>query len=293
MQKNILLSGASGFLGSHLLEKFIKNGHKVIALVRSTSDLWRIKEFLPECRIYEIDKIPINNIFQESRIDFVVHTACSYGRKGELISSIIESNLNFGLQILETAVAHNVKTFINTDSLLPKDINAYSLSKAQFVDWLKFLSKDIQVINMRMEHMYGPKDDKNKFIPWLINEMISNKDSIELTSGVQKRNFIYIEDILLAYNIVIQESNNLKNYNDFDVATNHLIEVKDFVRGIAREIEERKGIDVQDRLDFGAKEYRKNDVMKPEFDNEAIRELGWKPSVDYKQGINYTLNYYL
>ncbi len=282
MQKTILLSGATGFLGSHLLENFIKNGHKVIALVRSTSDLWRIKEFLPECRTYEIDKIPINNIFQESKIDLVVHTACSYGRKGESISSIIESNLNFGLQILETAVAHNVKTFINTDTLLPKDVNAYSLSKAQFGDWLKFLSKDIQVINMRMEHMYGPKDDKNKFIPWLINEMLNKEGSIDLTSGVQKRNFIYIDDILLAYNLVIQERRNLKNYIDFDVATNHLIEVRDFVRVIAREIEERSGIDVQDRLDFGAKDYRKNDIMQPEFDNEAIRELGWKPAVDYK-----------
>ncbi len=293
MQKTILLSGATGFLGSHLLENFIKNGHKVIALVRSNSDLWRIKEFLPECRIYEIDKIPINKIFQESKIDLVVHTACSYGRSGESLSSIIESNLNFGIQILETAVAHNVKTFINTDTLLPKDVNAYSLSKAQFADWLKFSSKDIQVINMRMEHMYGPKDDKNKFIPWLINKMISDKDAIELTSGVQKRNFIYIEDILLAYNLVIQESNNLKNYNDFDVASNHLIEVRYFVREIAKEIETRKGMDIQDRLNFGAKEYRENDIMQPEFDNEAIRELGWKPSVDYRQGINYTLNYYL
>jgi CDP-paratose synthetase len=293
MQKTILLTGATGFLGSHLLGNFIKNGHKVIALVRSTSDLWRIKEFLPECIIYEIDKISISNIFQESKIDLVVHTACSYGRKGESISSITDSNLNYGLEILESAVAYKVKTFINTDTLLPKYVNVYSLSKTQFGEWLKFLSKDIQVINMRMEHMYGPKDDKNKFVPWLINEMVSNKDTIELTSGVQKRNFIYIEDILLAYNIVIEESYNLKNYNDFDVASNHLIEVKDFVRSIAIEIELRKGINVLDRLDFGAKEYRENDVMQPEFDNEAIRELGWEPSVDYKKGINYTLNFYL
>lgn len=293
MQKTILLSGATGFLGSHLLENFIKNEHKVIALVRSTSDLWRINKLLPKCKTYKIDEVTLNNIFQESNIDMVVHTACSYGRKGESISSIIESNLNFGLQILETAIENKVKIFINTDTLLPKNVNAYSLSKAQFGDWLKLFSMDIQVINMRMEHMYGPKDDKNKFIPWLINEMLNKKGSISLTSGIQKRNFIYIEDVLLAYNLVIEKNNSLKNYNDFDVATNHLIEVKDFVMGIAKEINVRTGMDILDRLDFGAKEYRKNDIMQPEFDNEAIRELGWEPSVDYKKGINYTLNFYL
>jgi len=122
--------------------------------------------------------------------------------------------------------------------------------------------------------------------------MQNKQGSIYLTSGVQKRNFIYIDDILLAYNLIIEESKNLKNYIDFDVATNHLIEVRDFIRLIAREIEERSGIDVQDRLDFGAMEYRKNDVMQPDFDNSKIYKLGWIPTVEIELGIKKVLESY-
>jgi CDP-paratose synthetase len=291
--KTILLTGASGFLGSHLLENFIKKEYTVIALIRSTSDLWRIEEFLPKCKIYKINEIDLNAIFQTNKIDLVVHTACSYGRKGENSLSIVESNLIFGLNIFEAAKKHKVKTFINTDTLLPKEVNPYSLSKSQFREWLKMSSDEIQIINMRIEHMYGPRDDKNKFIVWLIFQMYNSENLIELTSGIQKRNFIYIDDVISAFNLLVQKSNELEKYNSLDIATNKLTEVREFVEIIAKEIEKRKGKSVMDKLKFGAKEYRKNDIMQPEYSTSKINQLGWIPTVDVEEGIHSTLNYYL
>lgn len=291
--KTILLTGASGFLGSHLLENFINKQYTVIALVRSTSDLWRIEEFLPKCKIYKINEIDLNEIFQSNKIDLVVHTACSYGRKGENIFSIVESNLIFGLKIFEAAKKHKVKTFINTDTLLPKEVNPYSLSKTQFREWLKFSSDEIQIINMRMEHMYGPRDDKNKFVVWLIFQMNNSESPIELTSGIQKRNFIYIDDVISAFNLVVQKRNDLEKFNSLDIATNKLTEVREFVEIVAKEIERREGKKIKDKLKFGAKEYRENDIMQPEYDNSQISQLGWTPTVDLEKGIHSTLNYYL
>ncbi len=289
----ILLTGATGFLGSYLLKDFLKRGYEVIALVRYTSNLKRIEYYKNKCTFYEIDKIPLKEIFSKSNIDVVVHTACSYGRQNETNSSIVQTNLVFGLNLLENAVKHKVETFINTDTLLPWNVNPYSLSKAQFRDWLKIV-EGIQVINLKMEHMYGPGDDKNKFIPWLINEMVSKDEEIGLTSGVQKRNFVFIQDILEAFNLVISERKGLlKQYSSFDVATNELVEVRDFVTLIAERIEERKNIRVLGRLNFGAKDYRENDIMEPEFDNQEILKLGWKPKIDYRKGINNIIDYYL
>ncbi len=54
MQKKILLTGASGFLGSHLLESFIYKGFDVAVLIRSTSDLWRISHLLDNVKVYDI-----------------------------------------------------------------------------------------------------------------------------------------------------------------------------------------------------------------------------------------------
>lgn len=289
----ILLTGATGFLGSHLLENFLKSGYKVIALVRSTSNLERIENFKEKCTFYEVDKVPLEEIFERSNIEIVVHTACSYGRQNETNSSIVQTNLMFGLNLLENAVDYKVETFINTDTLLPENVNPYSLSKTQFRDWLK-KAKGIQVINLKMEHMYGPGDDKNKFIPWLINEMLSKEEEIGLTSGIQKRNFVYIQDILEAFNLVISKRKEfVKPYSSFDVVTDELVEVKDFVTLIAEKIEEIKKIKVLRKLNFGAKDYRENDIMEPEFDNQEILKLGWKPKIDYNKGISKTLDYYL
>ncbi|MEN9369979.1 MAG: hypothetical protein RI952_844, partial [Bacteroidota bacterium] len=196
MQKKILLTGATGFLGSHLLESFISNGIEVAILIRSTSDVWRISHLLQKVKAYNIDKIKLKVIFEEFKPEIIVHTACSYGRKNETIIDVVNANLIFGLQLLEESIKINAKTFINTDSLLPRNINNYSLSKAQFTDWLNKKSNQIQVVNFKIEHMYGIKDDDKKFIPWLINKMIYDNEEINLTSGIQKRDFIYITDVV-------------------------------------------------------------------------------------------------
>ena len=53
----ILLTGATGFLGSHVLKKFVENQYEVVALKRSTSDLWRIKNVVDKVKYYDIDQI--------------------------------------------------------------------------------------------------------------------------------------------------------------------------------------------------------------------------------------------
>ena len=112
----------------------------------------------------------------------------------------------FALRVLEVAILFDTDSFFNTDSLLPKYLNTYSLSKAQFVEWLKQLSYKIQCVNLRLEHMYGPKDDKTKFVPWLLDQMINSIEEIKLTLGTQKRDFIYIDDVVSAYMLLLNES---------------------------------------------------------------------------------------
>lgn len=293
MKDSILLTGATGFLGSHLLESFLRNGYKVGVLIRSGSDLWRIKDFMNDISIFNIDKTGLPEIFNSFHPSVVVHTACSYGRKGEYSSAIIETNVLFGIKVLETAINYNVKTFINTDTLLPKEVNTYSLSKGQFKEWLLINSHAIQVVNMRLEFMYGPKDDKTKFLPWLIHEMTSGNNEIKLTSGKQKRNFIFIEDVAQAFSLVLEKKSSLSNYTDLDIATDELVEVRRFIELLASKVEVQTIATIRNRLNFGAKDYRKNDVIAPVYNNNKIKELGWRPSFNIDQGLNQTLQYFL
>lgn len=280
----ILLTGSTGFLGSYLLKSFINSAYKVIALKRSISNTYRIEEYINHIILYDIDKTEISTIFENHKIDLVVNTVTNYGRKDTKISSIVDTNLIFGLKLLEESVNANVKVFINTDTLLDRNINAYALSKAQLVDWMQFLStKQTKMVNMKIEHMYGLKDDENKFIYWLINQLKQNVEKIDLTSGIQKRDFIYIDDIVNAYEIIIKNIDRFANYEEFEIGSGNSIEVKEFVKLIVKELNVNQNITT--KLNFGAISYRVNENMNMEANIIKLQNLGWEPQISIEDGI--------
>ena len=97
----VIVTGGTGFLGSHLLRSLIEHNYTVIALKRSWSNTWRINDLLPSIMVHDIDKVSLREIFLDRPIDFLIHAATSYGRKGELTSQIIESNLLFPIKLFE------------------------------------------------------------------------------------------------------------------------------------------------------------------------------------------------
>lgn len=289
MKKTILLTGANGFLGSHLLQSFISEGFKVVILKRSNSNLWRIQHLASEITSYDIDIKPMKLAFEEQIIDCIVHTACNYGRNNDSTLEVLESNLTFGLNLLELAIIHKVKCFINTDTFLPPNLNAYSLAKSHFLDWLKLCSEKIQVLNLKLEHMYGPKDDENKFMFWIISQIERNKNEIQLTSGTQKRDFIFIEDVVSAFIIVLNNMENLSQYAEFEVGVGNSIAIKDFVRLLVSKYESKKGV-IKTKLNFGAIPYRTGEIMDFKVNNNQLKALGWQPVTSLEKGLEISLS---
>ncbi|MFV8336868.1 NAD-dependent epimerase/dehydratase family protein [Flavobacterium sp. RSP29] len=291
MQKTILLTGATGFLGSHLLEALLLKGNKVVILKRSTSNIWRIKHLIGEVISYDVDNEPLELAFTQQRIDCVMHTACHYGRNGDSISQTVETNLIFSLRILDACLKFNTDTFFNTDTLLSKHLNVYTLSKKQFVEWLQQNSDKIQVVNLKLEHMYGPKDDITKFIPWVISQLKTNVPEIKLTKGEQFRDFIYVDDVVSAYLTTLEKVNTLNSFSQFDVGTGKLISVKDFLRKLKYNFHTDFG-KTSAKLLFGAIPYRSGEMMTVEVNNTALLDLGWKPKTSNDNGIQKLLNSY-
>lgn len=290
--KSILLTGATGFLGSNLLKSFLSKGYKVVISKRSFSSISRIDGYLASVSYFDVDQVPVSDVFENYDIDVVVHTACSYGRRGEDVSELVKANVQFGLELIEAAIRKGVKTFVNTDSLLAKEVSPYSLSKSHFKEWLVQFTDKIQVINFRIEHMYGPGDDTRKFVPWLINQMLSEDQTIGLTSGLQQRDFIHIDDIVSAYNLVISKSDLMGNWNEYDLGSGSLTTVKDFVTALAKALEVHKSLSIVPRLMFGQVPYRENEVMEPIVDIKALLHLGWKPEVSVFEGIKGIIEQY-
>ena len=283
--QTILLTGATGFLGSYLLKDLLLKGYKVVILKRSTSNTDRLESLLDQCVSYDVDIQPLELAFEKQRIDVVIHLACHYGRNDDPIHEVIESNLIFGLRILDACLKFNTDTFFNTDTLLQKHLNIYTLSKKQFVEWLKQASDKIQVVNLKLEHIYGPKDDTTKFVPWLLSKLKANVPEVKLTLGEQERDFIYIDDVVSVYLILLGKKNSLPGFSEFDVGTGQLITVREFVERVVF-LYQQSIAQVQTKLLFGAIPYRKDEMMSINVDTEDLKKIGWQSKISLDEGLN-------
>jgi nucleoside-diphosphate-sugar epimerase len=283
MSKRILLTGITGFLGSHLAKELVKNGYKVIALKRKSSSLARIKSIIRNVILYDIDELDFEMLFKKhGEIDAVIHTATSYGRNGESIGQIFEANTIFPMRLLEVASKAGVGLFINTDTILDKYLNIYSLSKNQFLQWGRFFSmlNRIHFSNLRLEHIYGPGDDDSKFTTFVIKSCIENVPTLELTLGEQKRDFIYIDDAISVYMLLVEKLEQLsERYVEFDVGSGSSIPIRDFVENVHRLTQS------DTKLMFGALPYRYGEVMESHAKVESLRKLGWTCKTTLEQGL--------
>ena len=290
--KVILISGSNGFLGSYLVKHFLDQNYKVIGLKRKNSNDIRIsllknKNFV----LYNIDEIDMQSIFNSHLIDVVINTVCCYGRNNESKVILEQGNFDFPKELLEYSNNNLVKLFINTDTLLPENTNEYSFIKSKFRRFLKNSTHLTKKINLRIEHMYGPYDDENKFIYWLINKLIYSSENINLTSGIQLRDFIFIDDVVSAFeHAVIYSDDFIENYNEFDLISGKLISVKEFVKILIQKLSSLKNIDFEKRILFGKLKYRKNDVMKPILNQNSFIDTNWKPKFSVNDGLDQIVN---
>lgn len=293
--ETILLTGATGFLGSHLLEGLLRENYRVIIFKRSFSDTWRIKHLLHKVMFYDIDKVSLETAFKENRIDVIIHTATKYGKKGEDCAELIGSNLLLPVKLLELSTCYNAVSFLNTDSffntanLKYKYLNAYSLSKSQSIEWLKLFSDKIQIVNLKLEHLYGPKDSNNKFVIWLIKKYINNEPVLKLTNGEQKRDFIYVSDAVNAFICALKKRKTLSDYNEFEVGSGTGISIRDFTIKAKNAVTDVSGREVTTVLNFGAIPYREGEFMISKADNSALKQLGWNCSVSLEEGLEKTV----
>lgn len=295
-RKTILITGVTGFLGSHLIKALDKkNEYHIIGLKRSFSDTRRLDNTkLKNAVLYNIDIFSLEELFNQNKIDLIIHTATEYGRHNGSISKVIDTNLLFPIKILELAIAQNTKCFINTDSYFNKEnftynyLLDYALSKKSLLRWLDNLSRKIQVVNLVLEHLYGEDDNKDKFIESMITQIAINKvSSVDLTHGHQRRDYIYIADAIDAYLKIIDFTfKDNSRYTTFNVGTGITHEIRYFVTQI------KKLSNSPTTLNFGAISYRCDEIMESKADISELQNICFSPKFSIEQGIISIFNYY-
>lgn len=292
----ILLTGSTGFLGSWLLKRFLESGEDVVAVKRSFSDTSRINSHLvnPRLHLYDLDRINPATLFESHAIDTIVHAATQYGREATPIYVILEANLIFPLRLAELGMAHGVRCFINTDSYFNKNNSSYSnllnysLSKKSLLTWLQKFSDRVKIINVVLEHVYGPHDSESKFVEGLIRRIaIDRVTSVALTHGHQKRDFVYLDDVVSAYLKLVQHGREHDfRFKTFEVGMGESTQIRDF----AIAVKSLSGSPTQ--LCFGDIPYRSDEIMNSVADISQLKELGWSPKIHVPEGIEKILAEY-
>jgi nucleoside-diphosphate-sugar epimerase len=287
---NILLTGATGFLGSALAKYWVRAGHKLTLLVRPTSQLHRIVSLLPEVELVSCQEGgDLKKIVQVCLPEAIVHTACTYGRSGEPALQVFDTNIRLGMLLIDAVLAtDNVRpTFINTGTALGSLTGNYALSKQQFARWgnaLALQSQDrLQFVNVRLQHMYGPGDDQSKFVSYVLHACRQNQMELKLTAGEQRRDFIYIDDAVTAYDFILNSQARFSVSDQIDVGTGAAPTVRSFVERIVSVTGSRIN------LKFGAIPYRENEAMHCQADITRLHDLGWKAAYSLNQGIRKTI----
>lgn len=307
--KKLVITGATGFIGSHLLEELIKKHYDIVLLKRSTSDCWRICktiELVDESQIYDVDKVSLDYIFtKEQNIDCIIHLATRYIKDHSRISEVREmilSNILFPSEILENMRQNNIKYFINTGTFFeyePKNekicenskkrpYNLYAATKSSFSNILKYYSDkyDIKSLDLKLFYPYGPKDNF-KLIPYILKNLLE-RQSFEMTPSEQRLNFTYVKDIVRAYILSLDNIEKItENYIDINIGHTETHTIKEIIE-ILEQLTGRYG------LVSYTKPYPKNEIFYVNCENKkAEKLLGWKPRYDIYSGLKETYNYYL
>ena len=292
-----MITGVSGFLGSHLLKFLLATtNYKFVAIKRETSNLFRLLDIdSTRVEFFDVsnDFNDLEDAFKDKNILSIIHCATNYGKKGESCVDILHTNLIFPIKLLELAIKYNVESFINTDSYFNKPqmsyqyLQNYSLSKKSLLLWLKLYSEKIKIANVVLEHIYGPQDNLSKFVPFLINEIAKkNSSSVDLTGGEQKRDFIYIDDVVKAYKYILDFTlNKYLKFKQFNIGTGKAYSIKE----LACEI--KKQSKSSTKLNFGALPYRVDEIMISQADNSEMKNIGWEAEYDLRKGIGEYIKY--
>lgn len=303
---NIIVTGGTGFIGSHLVNKLLTLNHNVYLLKHEKSDTWRINNIIGRLKIYNIET-EMGNAFTDNPIDMVIHLSGKYLKYQISDKDIIDINfinLTQPTLLLENCIKHHVKYFINTgtffeyefqkkpiseDSLI-NPFNYYSASKLAFESILKFYVKkhNIKALTLKLFSPYGEKDNV-KLIPSVIHALL-NRRNLELSEGEQRLSFTYVEDIINAYikSLIYIKSLNSSQYDFFNIGAEKAYSVKEVVNKIIS-IHKSGG----DFIKFGALPYINNENIGATCDSEkAKKKLKWQDNWSIEVGLQRTYEYY-
>jgi nucleoside-diphosphate-sugar epimerase len=291
-----LVTGATGFVGSHLVRCLLDQGWNVHIIIRQSSKLEVISDIVKRLtiHIHTGDIETMISILSKSKPDVVFHLASLFIAEHlpNDIEPLIKSNILFGTQLVEAMVKNGIYNLINTGTSWQhynnedyNPTNLYAATKQAFEAILKYYleTSKLKVITLKLFDTYGPNDQRPKLIN-LLRKSAEEGITLKLSLGEQLIDLVYIDDVIEAYILAADRliSGKVVKYEEYAVSSEKPIRLKDLVKIFEETI--NKKLFVQ----WGARPYRTREVMIPW--NKGKLLPGWRAKVELKDGIKKILS---
>lgn len=219
----ILLTGASGYIGKHFLNKLLESErYSISILIRPTTDSEFVSSYNNKVNIYEYDTFEsLIKIFRIESLDLIIHLAGHVGSGITLeeVEKNINGNLVLTAHLLEAMRLNGVSKIINTGSYWEFDENGdnkpntpYSIFKSASRNLIEYYAAlyDFQYLNLVLYDVYGENDHRGKLLTKILS--LKETETLELTGGEQEISFTYIGDVVSGYISAINLMINDENY---------------------------------------------------------------------------------
>ena len=300
----VLVTGGCGFIGSHLVDRLVSDGHEVHVADNLSSG--HARNLSPKARMHDADirSAKLALVFRETRPETVFHMAAqisvAYSTRAPVAdaSANIMGTLNLIKQCGRYGVRHLIYSstggalygepiYLPCDEEHPvKPLSPYGASKFAAETYLHTMSSlgGFEYTCLRYSNVYGPRQDPHGeagVVAIFCGRMLRDEEVVIFGDGSQERDFVYVDDVVEA-NLKTLEQEAGGTYNiGAGVGTD--------VNAVFRALADAAGYTRQPRYAPS----RKGDVYKIRLDASlAERELGWAPKVGVDEGLQRTLDYF-
>ncbi len=306
MPKRVLVTGASGFIGSHIVRRLIRDGHAVSVLARPTSSWQRLEDLRSSFTVIPVDitdKEALAPILRAQQPEWIFHMANAglYGGASGTDDQVARVNVLGLINLLESLQEVPYEVFINGASSaeygpkhapmketdLCEPMSMYAVTKLAATSYATMIArlKNKPIVSARFFSPFGPGDDERRLIPTLIRTMLAGKEATVAPEAM--RDFIYIDD---AVGALIS----LAEHPDKKAITGQILNIGTGVGLRARQVAETIAVatGVTPKIVWNNAQVRYWDSSVWQADmTKTFGLTGWRPQTSFEQGIAATVSW--
>lgn len=281
-----LVTGATGFVGRHLVRGLAAAGFDVHVLVRSTSDTGGIEAAV---HVDDGTAAGLDEALRTAQPDVVFHLAALFlaSHQPDDVPALVEANVTFGARVAEAlASLPGPRVLVSTGTAWQhyegrqySPVALYAATKQALADVLRYYAdtEQVRVVTLKLFDTYGPGDTRRKLLRLLVDAAASGQ-ALEMSGGEQLIDLLHVDDVVAAFLRAAEAADEGGDwYQEFAVSSGAPVTLRELVDAFAH----ATGRNVN--VVWGARPYRPREMFTAWDAGPPLP--GWKPEIDLSQGI--------